>query len=339
MKLDTATYGHPLAAVGAAATAAEEAGYDAWITSEVAYDPFLALAVASQVTSRIQLGTGIAVAFARNPMTVAYQAQNLQEALGDRQLILGLGSQIKPHIRKRFSQEWPERPAAAMREFIQALHAIWDCWNDGAELDFRGEHYSHVLMTPMFTPPATAVRPTVWLAAVGPGMTRVAGQVADGMICHGFTTAKYLEETTLPALGEGIARVEGRARDAVEVSLPVFVISGYDDEHRAATRAAVLQQISFYGSTPAYRPVLEAHGWGELGEELTRLSKAGGWAEMAERIPEEVVEAFAVIADPDELGEAILQRFKGRIDRVTLPNNLNLTAEHLTGIRSRLAAA
>ncbi len=336
MKLDTTTYGHPLREVGAIAADAEAKGYDAWLTSEVQHDPLLSLAAAALATERMGLGTSITVAFARNPMTLAYAAQDLQHALGDRPLLLGLGSQIKPHITRRFSSTWPDRPAAAMREYIQALHAIWACWNDGADLAFSGEHYTHTLMSPMFTPAATEVTPKVWLAAVGPGMTRVAGEVADGLICHGFTTATYLHGTTLPAVEEGIARVEGRTRADVEVTLPLFVISGYDEQERQAARARVLQQIGFYGSTPAYRPVLEAHGWGELQTTLHELSVTDGWARMPEVIDEEVVEAFAIVAEPDELGAAITDRFGGMVDRIQL-GGIELTDAHRAALREALA--
>ena len=339
VKLDTITYGHPLRDIGEVVRNAEARGYDAWLTSEVQYDPFLPCAVAAVATDRIQLGTAITVAFARNPMTVAQSAHNIQQALGDRPFLLGLGSQIKPHITKRFSQDWPDRPAAAMREFVQALHAIWSCWNDGEELAFRGEYYTHSIMTPMFTPPPNTVTPKVWLAAVGTGMTRVAGEVADGILCHGFTTATYFTETTLPAVEEGISRVEGRTREDVEVVLPPFVITGYTDEQRAGARQAVLQQIGFYGSTPAYRPVLEAHGWGELGEELHRLSRSDGWGRMPAIIDEEVVDAFAIVADPDVLGEAIVERFGGAADRIQLGEAYGLSDAHLDHAREVLADA
>ena len=320
------------------AKAQEAAGYDGVWTAETSHDPFLPLVLAAEHTEKLELGTSIAVAFARNPMLLANLGWDLQ-ALSKGRFNLGLGTQIKPHITKRFSQTWPDRPAAAMREFVQALHAIWSCWNNGEELAFRGEYYTHSIMTPMFTPPPNPVTPKVWLAAVGPGMTRVAGEVADGIICHGFTTATYFTETTLPAVEEGVGRVDGRTRADVEVVLPPFVITGYTDEQRAGARQAVLQQIGFYGSTPAYRPVLEAHGWGELGEELHRLSRNDGWARMPEIIDEEVVDAFAIVADPDVLGEAIVERFGGAADRIQLGEAYGLSDAHLTHVREVLADA
>jgi probable F420-dependent oxidoreductase len=331
VQLDTTTYGSDLRAVPAAVRDAEARGYDAWLTSEVAHDPLLALGAAAVSSERMLIGSAITVAFARNPMTLAYAAQDLQRA-ADGRLVLGLGSQIKPHITRRFSSTWSARPAAQMREYIQALHAIWACWNDGAALAFEGEHYTHTLMTPFFAPEPVERAPRVWLAAVGPGMTRVAGEVADGLLCHGFTTVAYLRDTTLPALAEGRARTD-RPAGAVEVGLPVFAITGYDDEQRAAMRQVVLTQIGFYGSTPAYRPVLEAHGWGDLGTELHRLSLTDGWARMPEVITDEVVDAFAVTADPDQLGEAIVDRFGGLVDRVSVPDLIPFEDGHWAHLR------
>lgn len=337
MHLDLQTYGSDLTAVADHARAAEARGFATWLTSETSHDPMLACAAAALATERIAVGTAITVAFARSPMTVAMQAHDIQQALGDRPFVLGLGSQIKPHITKRFAQPWPARPATAMKEFVQAVRAIWDAWQDGAELDVRGEHYTLTLMTPMFTPPPNPRRPAIWVAAVGPGMTRITGEVADGILCHGFTTMRYLRDVTLPALDEGIARVEGRTRADVEVVLPLMTITGYDAEQRQQVRRQVVEQIAFYGSTPAYRPVLEGHGWGDLGEQLTRLSKQGGWGAMADLVPDEVVDAFAVTADPDELGAAIGERCGDLVDRITLPDVLPLRQEHTTALAEALA--
>ena len=336
MYLDTTTYGSPLRDVPGIVRDAEARGYDAWLTSEVTHDPLLALGAAALASDRMRIGSAITVAFARNPMSLAYAAQDLQEASGGR-LVLGLGSQIKPHITKRFSSPWSSAPAAQMREYIQALHAIWDCWNHGADLDFRGEHYSHTLMTPFFAPPPVEHAPPVWLAAVGPGMTRVAGEVADGIICHAFTTTAYLRQTTLPALTEGRQRT-GRAEEAVDVALPVFTITGYDDEQRQRMRQMVLTQIGFYGSTPAYRPVLETHGWGDLADELHRLSRSDGWSDMPAAITDDVVDAFAVSADPDQLGEALVGRFGGLVDRISIPDLIPFEPAHWTHLREVIRA-
>ncbi|HEX9890124.1 MAG TPA: TIGR03617 family F420-dependent LLM class oxidoreductase, partial [Nitriliruptorales bacterium] len=232
--------------------------------------------------------------------------------------ILGLGSQIKAHITRRFSMEWSS-PAARMREYVHALHAIWDVWDGTSDrLDFRGDFYEHTLMTPFFTPQQHGYgRPKVALAAVGPLMTQVVGEVADIFLAHGFTTDRYLRDHTLPNLEHG-AKAAGRSLEDIEVALPVFAICGYTAEEAANNEALVKGQIAFYGSTPAYRPVLEAHGWEDLQPELNALSKQGEWGAMSELVTDEILEAFAIRAEPDELGSRIRQRFGGLADRISL---------------------
>jgi len=307
--------GGDLAGVGDGARLAEAQGYDGVWAAETNQDPFLTLLLAAEHTERIELGTGIAVAFARNPMTLAQSAHDLQRFSGGR-FLLGLGSQIKPHITWRFSMEW-SHPAARMREMVLALRAIWATWNDGAQMDFRGDFYTHTLMTPFFTPPPSPHgAPPVFLAAVGPMMTAVAGEVADGLLAHGFTTSEYLRDITLPALGAG-AEAGHRSRDEVTISLPAFVVTGIDEEATATAAAAVRGQIAFYGSTPAYQGVLAHHGWGDLHGDLNRLSKQKRWPEMGELIDDDVLAAFAVVADPDDVAAALLARFGGIIDRIS----------------------
>jgi probable F420-dependent oxidoreductase len=294
----------------------EELGCDGLLAAEVDHDPFLPLVVAAEQTSRIELVTAIAVAFARNPMTVASTARDLHDHSGGR-FVLGLGSQIRAHVTKRFSMPWSE-PAARMQEFVLALRAIWECWRDGTPLAFRGEFYRHTLMTPMFVPPPSPFPdPRVLLAAVNPLMARVAGEVADGVVCHAFTTERWVREVTLPALEEGLAR-SGRTRTDVQVACPVFVVTGVDDATRAASAARTRAQIAFYGSTPAYRPVLELHGWTALGEELHRLSLAGRWADMADAVDDEVLGTFAIVAEPDRVAAALIARYGGAVDRVSM---------------------
>ncbi len=303
----------------AAARELEGRGYAGVWASEVAQDPFLLLHAAALATSRVSVGTGIAVAFARSPMTLAYTAYDLQRYSRGR-FVLGLGTQIQAHVERRFSMPW-SAPAARMREYIAALRAIWASWTDGEPLRFRGEHYRHTLMTPMFTPARHDFGPPpVHLAAVGPLMTRLAGEAADGLLAHSFTTARYLRERTLPALQEGLDAA-GRPRSAVQVVLPGFVVGGRDDAERAAAAAAVRGQIAFYGSTPAYRPVLELHGWADLGEQLHALStsrREDRWQAMAELVDDEVLGTFAVVADPEEAGPALLDRFDGLVDRFSI---------------------
>ncbi len=280
------------------------AGY--WL-AETKHDPLLGLArVAGAVD--LELGTAIAVAFARNPMSTAVQANDLQLLSGGR-FNLGLGSQVEPHVTKRFGMPW-SRPAARMREFVLALRAIWHTWATGDRLRFRGEFYTHTLMTPFFDPgPNPFGPPRVWLAGVGELMTEVAGEVADGFLCHNFTTGRYLREVTLPALEKGRARA-GKTLAGLEISAPSLVAS---DEVQVLD---VKRQIAFYGSTPAYRKVLDLHGWGDLHDELNRLSRRQRWDDMAALVDDEVLHAFAVVAAPSEVEPELTRRYGDVTTRV-----------------------
>ncbi|MBV9508972.1 MAG: TIGR03617 family F420-dependent LLM class oxidoreductase [Caulobacteraceae bacterium] len=305
-----------MAKTGAAAKALEEMGYDAASTAETKHDPFLPCAIAAEHTQRIEIATGIAVAFARNPMTLANLGHDLN-AFSKGRFNLGLGTQIAAHITKRFSMPWSD-PAPRMREMIAALHAIWDCWYEGKKLDFHGQYYTHALMTPYFIPDECQYgRPKVMLAAVGPLMTKVAAEVADGMLCHGFTTPRYLAEVTVPAI-EQTLQAKGRDRSKFEIVATLFTVAGDADEEIEKGLETLRQQVSFYGSTPAYRGVLELHGWGDLQPELNRLSKAGKWDEMAGLITPEMCETFALIGTPEQIVEKQKTLFAGRIDRTSL---------------------
>jgi probable F420-dependent oxidoreductase len=296
--------------------AAEATGFDGVWTTEMKHDPFLPLAVATQHTGRLDLGTGIAVAFARNPMTVAVAANDLQTLAGGR-FTLGLGSQVRPHIERRFSMPW-SAPADRMREFILALTSIWNSWATGAPLHVEGEFYRHTLMTPMFDPgPNPHGPPPVLLAAVGARMAAVAGEVADGLLVHGFTSERYLRDVTLPVVQQA-RQAAGRMTAPFTVSYPGLVVTGRDDEEMRAAEAAVRKQLAFYGSTPAYRPVLEHHGWGDLQPELQQLSREGRWDDMTGLIDDELLGTFAVVAEPDRVATAITARFGGAVDRFTL---------------------
>ncbi|HQV57733.1 MAG TPA: TIGR03617 family F420-dependent LLM class oxidoreductase [Ilumatobacteraceae bacterium] len=305
----------PIGQAGDRAAALEAEGYHGLWTAETAHDPFLPLALAAGRTSTAELGTSIAVGFARNPMTLANIGWDLQALSGGR-FILGLGSQIRPHITKRFSMPW-SHPAARMNELIRATRAIWQTWLTGEPLRFKGQFYTHTLMTPMFAPSASdlgdAGPPLIFLAGVGELMTETAGEVADGFICHAFTTATYLREVTIPALQRGRAKA-GRDYSGLQVSAPLFVVFDGDDHGLAAVR----QQLAFYGSTPAYLPVLDIHGWGDLHTELNRMSKRGQWVEMAELIDDEVLRTFAVVGTVDEVGDQLIERYGDLIDRVTI---------------------
>jgi probable F420-dependent oxidoreductase len=318
MKVDAMLRGAGLAELAAEAREREAAGIDGLWSYEGPHDPFLPLMPVAEHTSRLAVGTAIAVAFARNPMSTAYLANDLQ-VHSEGRFLLGLGSQVKPHIERRFAMPW-SHPARRMREYVQALRAIWVAWETGERLAFRGEFYAHTLMTPFFSPgPNPYGPPAVYLAAVGDQMTRVAGEVCDGLLPHAFTTERYLREHTLPVLEEGLA-ASGRARSGITIAFSGFVVSGATEEQMAAAARGVREQIAFYGSTPAYRPVLDLHGWGELGVELNRLSRGADparWQRMGELIDDEVLGTFAVVAEPDRLGPAILARFGGLVDRFT----------------------
>ncbi|HZY07936.1 MAG TPA: LLM class F420-dependent oxidoreductase [Ilumatobacteraceae bacterium] len=307
-----------LSKAAASAREAEAAGYDGAWTAETAHDPFLPHVLAAEHTERLELGTSIAVAFARNPMNLANLAWDLQSYSKGR-FILGLGSQIKPHITKRFSMEW-SHPAPRMREMILAIRAIWDTWQNGTPLAFRGEFYTHTLMTPFFTPDRKDLGdfgvPRIFLAGVGELMTEVAGEVCDGFICHGFTTERYLREVTLPALARGRAKA-GKSMDGFEIVGPSFVVTGNDEAEMAAAEQGTRQQIAFYGSTPAYKGVLELHGWNGLHEELNALSKKGGWVEMGNLVTDDILNTFAVVGEPEQVAPELLRRYGDVVGRIS----------------------
>jgi probable F420-dependent oxidoreductase len=293
----------------------EDMGYDGLWVPETKHDPFTMLPLLAHATERVELGTSIVVGFARNPMTLATSANDIQ-LISKGRFILGLGSQIKPHITKRFSMPWSQ-PAARMREMILACKAIWNTWNTGEKLDFRGDFYQHTLMTPFFDPgPNPYGVPKIALAGVGPLMTEVAGEVADIFLCHGFTTEKYLREETIPALERGAAKA-GRSMDEITISGPSFIVTGNTEEQMEAAKAGVKQQIAFYGSTPAYKPVFDCHGWGELQPELNGLSKQGKWVEMGNLIEDEILDAFAVVGEPERIAGELKRRYDDVIDRIS----------------------
>jgi probable F420-dependent oxidoreductase len=317
MKVDAPLLDQSLDSVGDTARRLEQLGcYDGAFTFEGPHDPFFPLVLAAKATDRLDLCTAIAVAFARSPMLLANIGYDLQQ-LSRGRFILGLGSQIRPHIQKRFSMPW-SKPAERMREFVLAIREIWRCWNEGGRLDFRGEFYTHTLMTPFFNPGANPFgNARIFLAGVGPRMTEVAGEVADGFFTHPFHTAESLRDTTLPALDRGLAK-SGRSRKDLEISYQVMIASGENDEEQERARTAVKTQIAFYGSTPAYRGVLDSRGWGDLKPELNRLTKSGGWAEMADLIDDEILEAVAVCGNRDQIADGVRQRCAGFADRVSL---------------------
>lgn len=315
MRVDCGTYESSIDAAGDGARGAEANGYDGWWAFETQVDPFLSCAVASERTEGIDVGTAIAVAFARNPMSCALQANDVQALSGGR-FTLGLGSQIKPHIERRYSMEWSS-PAPRMREFVLAIRAIWKAWETDGTLDFQGDFYTHTLMTPFFNPgPNPHGNPKILLAAVGPLMTQAAGEVADGMLCHAFTTERYVREKTIPNLKKG-AEKAGRSLDGFELTAPAFVVARDTEEEIKEGVEMVKSQIAFYGSTPAYKPVFELHGWGELGDELKARTKRGEW-DNNELIDDEILHTFAVIGTPEDAIEEVKRRYGDVCTRITL---------------------
>lgn len=293
----------------------EARGYDGVYTFDGPNDPFLPLAIAAEHTERLHLTTAIAVAFARNPMLVAQLGNELQ-LMSKGRFQLGLGSQIRAHIEKRFSMPWSS-PAARMREFVLAVKAIWDNWQTGAPLDFRGEFYTHTLMPPLLAPgPNPYGPPPVWLAGVGPAMTEVAGEVADGYLIHPFHSAAYLDGIALPALARGLAK-GARNRTHISISAQLLVAVGRDREELNLSIARMRTQIAFYGSTPAYRPVLDAIDRGPLQEELNALSKQGRWDEMGALIDDEVLHAVAIVGSPEDAASQIVARYRGLANRIS----------------------
>lgn len=316
MKLDVGLLTHDLKKIADYARQVEALGFDCLWASETQHDPFLPLAVAATTTSRLKLGTAIAVAFPRSPMTTAYLAWDLQAASNGR-FILGLGTQVKGHIERRFSVKW-DAPAPRLREAIQALRAIWECWQNGTRLNFKGEFYAFTLMTPFFSPgPIEHPRIPVFIAGVNRYMCRLAGELCDGLHVHPFNSPKYLRELVHPAVEEGL-RASDRKRSDFTFSTSVFVVMGDTEEELAKARQAVKQQIAFYASTRTYEPVLAAHGWQDLTPKLHRKSVEGDWQGMADLITDEMLDTYAVTGTFETIARRIQERYAGLLDRVGL---------------------
>jgi probable F420-dependent oxidoreductase len=315
VKIDSGL-GAELSKVADRVRTAEGAGLDCLWAAETTNDPFLSLTLAAEHSTSVWLGTGVAIAFARNPMSLAYTTNQLQEYSGGR-VVLGMGSQVRRHIEKRFSSTW-SHPAARMREYVLALRAIWASWNDEGALAFEGDFYTHTLMTPVFAPrPHSFGPPRVFLAAVGPLMNEVAGEVADGVITHGVCSARYLREVIVPALDRGLAK-SGRAREAFEVTCPGFISVVDDESTMAKARDTMRRQVGYYASTPAYRPVLELHGWGDLQTELYACSKTGRWDDMARLVDDSVLDTLTIVCAPDRLAGEVATRYGGLVDRLNV---------------------
>jgi probable F420-dependent oxidoreductase len=316
MKIDAPLMAADLGEVAAEARDLEQLGYDGTFTFEGQHDPFFPLAFAAEHTTRLELATAIAIALPRSPMQLANVGHDLQVYSKGR-FILGLGSQIKPHIEKRFGATW-SKPVSRMREMVLAIKAIWRCWNENEKLDFRGEFYRHTLMTPFFSPgPSPFGPPRIFLAGVGAPMTAAAGEVADGLFVHPLNSPEFIRGTTLPALQKGFSR-SGQRREQFEIACQALLITGFTEEEYRQAEVSTRMQIAFYGSTPAYRVVLEAHGWGELQDELNRLSKQGRWMEMGALIDDRMLDAFTVRCEPKDVAARLRARYGGLVDRISL---------------------
>lgn len=314
MKLDINVAIDTLRDVPALARDAEALGFDGLWSSETKHDPFLPLALAAEHTSRLSLGTAIAVAFPRSPTVVAHTAWDLQAASGGR-LSLGLGTQVKGHVERRFSVKWTA-PGPRLREYVLALRAIWRAWQTGGPVDFRGEHYAITLMTPFFAPgPIEHPDIPIYIAAVNAYNLRLAGELCDGVHLHPFHSVRYLREFALPHIEAGLAK-SGRGRDAITLSTSVFMVTGRTAAEIAEARERARGQIAFYASTRTYEPVLAAHGWADLMPRLHRKSVEGDWAGMAALVTDEMLEVFAVAAPLDDLAAALRTRYAGLLDRL-----------------------
>lgn len=331
MKVD-APLTNDLRRVAQHATHQEALGYDGLRLAELNHDPFMPLAIAAEHTEHVELVTSVAVAFARNPMSLAVQAHDLN-AYSHGRFVLGIGSQVKPHIERRFSMPW-HKAAAQMREFIEAMNAIFDCWYEGKRLQYVGEYYQHTLMPATFTPNNTdAPRPRIALSATGPLMTKVAAETADGMIMHPFSSEKYMREVTIPAIEAGLA-IRGRALSDFELDYAPMIATGRTDEALEKAIAVLRDRIAFYGCTVAYKPVLDIHGWGELQDELIGLNRAHETQAMASLITDEMVQTIGIVGSPEDVVDKMKSRFGGLIHRTGF--GADLDQDDLKALLSRL---
>ncbi len=334
MQLDASLPPTSLRDIPALAVAAEAAGFGALWASETQHDPFLPLALAAEHTQRIHLGTAVAIGFARSPATLAYTAWDLADVSRGR-FILGLGTQVRAHIERRFGMSWPESPVGQMRELIAAIRALWTCWQTGERLNFRGERYKLTLMTPFFNPgPIDHPDVPIFIAGVNTGLCRLAGEAADGFHAHPYHSERYLREVVRPAIDAG-ARDAGREPGTVRLAVSAFVVTDANEAE------FVRSQLAFYASTPSYRPVMAFHGWGETADRLSELSRRGTWGEMAACITDTMLETFAVVAEPEAVGGALRRRYDGLADRLTpyLPYSPGTRDRFWHNLAAELAAA
>lgn len=326
MRVFTTLPQEDLRKVGPAARAIEATGYTGVSTQENRHEPFLSLAVAGAATERLELHTGVAIAFARSPMAAANVGWDLAASYGPQRVTIGLGSQVRAHNERRFSVPWSP-PAPRMREYIQAVRAIWAAWKGDGKLAYEGKHYRFTLMTPNFVPePYDGPAPRLGVAAVGPAMLKVAAEEADDVKLHVFCTRKYLADTIMPILEAGLTK-SGRPRERFEISGGGFVVTGKDDAAVAKLFEWVRYRVAFYGSTPAYWPVFEVHGLGDLGRKLNAMTRAGQWSAMAKEVPDDVVHLFAAVGRHDQIARAVEARFGGLVDSISASANSAMPAD------------
>ncbi|HKV54759.1 MAG TPA: TIGR03617 family F420-dependent LLM class oxidoreductase [Candidatus Binataceae bacterium] len=291
---------------------AEELGYDAVVGVETQHDPFLTLAIAAQEPSKLELVTGIALAFTKSPVSTAYIAWDLQAMSGGR-LVIGLGSQVKGHVTRRFGMPW-SKPAQRMKDYVNAMRACWNTWQNGVPLDFRSEHYNLSLMTPNFAPPPLDnPHIPIMIAAVQERMLQVAGESCDGVRLHGIVTRRYLDEIAFPNLKKGFAR-SGRPESEwskFEISGGGFICTAPDRDSLAQAIEKTKSTIAFYGSTRSYRSSFELGGWTRQAEELHRMSIQQKWSEMPRLVSEEMVNAFAAVGTYADIASVLKKRFAG----------------------------
>ena len=311
MRLDASLPPVPLRVVPDIARAAEAMGFDALWSSETMHDPFLPGALIAEHTRRMSFGTAVAIAFARSPATLAYTAWDLAQSSKGR-FILGLGTQVKAHVERRFGMPWPDSVVGMLREQISAMRALWQAWQSGERLNFRSEHYKLTLMTPFFNPgPIEHPQIPIYIAGVNPGLARLAGECADGFHAHPFHSRRYLSEVVQPGIAQGAVRA-GRDRAQIKIATTAFVVTRPEDE------LFVRAQIAFYASTPSYRAVMSLHGWDETAEKLRGLAARGEWSEMPGLISDEMLQTFAVVADRADLPAALSERYQGVADHLAL---------------------
>ena len=311
MKFDATLPPTGLKDVPAIARAAEEIGFDALWTQETQHDPFLPCALIAEHTTRLNVGTGIAVSFARSPANIAYTAWDLA-AQSNGRFLLGLGTQVKAHIERRFGQPWPESVTGKLREQIQVIRAFWDCWQNGTKLNYRGEYYKITLMSPFFQPGAIEhPEIPIYIAGVNTGLAKLAGELCDGFHAHPFHSIRYMKEVALPAIEEG-AKKEGRTRQDVSVSITAFVATTPEEMNLARA------QLAFYASTPSYRPVMDLHGWVGAAEKLSTHAAKGEWAEMPMLVTDEMLSEFCLITGENNLADELKKRYEGIADRLSV---------------------